>query len=73
MGDVVRACNGPEYLSGPPSAADGASSPSAACVVREVRERVERAVAQILEETTIQDLADQRRRREEAQVAMFHI
>jgi len=74
VGDVVRACNGPEYLSSPAPAEDGAASPpTTARVVREMRERVERAVVQILEETTIQDLADQRRRRDEAQVAMFHI
>jgi Rrf2 family transcriptional regulator, cysteine metabolism repressor len=74
LGDVVRACNGEECFSSPPPA-EGAAAPSCtmARVVRDVRERVERAVAQILDEITIRDLLDQRLRLEEAQATMFHI
>lgn len=73
VGDVVRACNGQECLhSTPPESGASRALPSTK-VIRDVRERVEQAVAQILEETTIRDLIDQRRRLDEAQVAMFHI
>jgi Rrf2 family protein len=73
VGDVVRACNGQECLhSVPPESAAGRALPSVR-VIRDVRERVEQAVAQILEETTIRDLIDESRRLDEAQVAMFHI
>ena len=46
---------------------------STACVVQGVRERVGRAVAQILGEVTIRDLLDQRRQIDEARADMFHI
>jgi Rrf2 family cysteine metabolism transcriptional repressor len=72
VGDVVRACNGQECLNTAPPA-EAASSLTSACVVRDIRERVDRAVAHLLEETSIQDLAEQRRRLEESRAAMFHI
>jgi len=73
VGDVVRACNGQECLHSAPPEGAAARSLASARVIRDVRERVEQAVAQILEETTIRDLVDQRRSLDEAQVAMFHI
>jgi Rrf2 family protein len=74
VGDVVRACNGQECLSsGSPAESTAGAAPPAARVVREVRERVEQAVSRILEETSIGDLVENRRRLEEAQTAMFHI
>src|SRR5207249_3651007 len=74
LGDVVRACNGEEcVISAPhPEEAAALGSPTAR-VVREVRERIERAVSRILEEITLRDLLADRRRLDEAQAAMFHI
>src|SRR2546428_8847309 len=50
LGDVVRACNGEECLGTAATAGSGDALSSTAYVVRGVRERVERAVAQILAE-----------------------
>ncbi len=74
VGDVVRACSGQESLTLPaPVESTTAVPPTTAWVVHEIRERVQRAVSQILDETTIRDLLEKQRRMEESQTAMFHI
>jgi Rrf2 family protein len=68
---VVRACNGPEIVTGARRAES--DSGGSAGVILELCGRVERAVQQMLEETTVRDLVERRRALDETQSLMAGI
>lgn len=68
---VFRACNGPEILSG--TRRTEATAGGGAAVIHELCDRVEGVVRQMLEETTLRDLVEQKRARDETQSLMAGI
>jgi Rrf2 family protein len=72
VGDVLRAFQGEDYL-GCGSEEGPAPDGSAAWVVRELRGRVEAAVRDLLDGTTLADLEIEKRRLDESQSMMLGI
>jgi Rrf2 family protein len=70
VANVVRACNGPELVSG---ARRAEPIGAGASVIQELCGRVESAVQQMLEETTVRDLVDRKRSLDESQSLMAGI